>query len=108
MKIWFLHGKYSNINKDCVLISKDFKTSAIVFDTTSNAVEKAMDNSCDSSKEAILAISKNITDPKILHPMIQGRITGIIEPKNYEGKDFQVLKTAEKYGITVITVGADE
>ena len=40
--------------------------------------------------------------------MIQGRITGIIEPKNYEGKDSQVIKNAEKYGITVITVGADE
>ena len=97
-----------NINKDGILISKDFKTRAIVFDTTPSAVETAMDNACDGSKEAVLAISKNITDPKFLHPMIQGRITGIIEPKNYEGKDSQVIKNAEKYGITVITVGADE
>ena len=97
-----------NIKKDGILIAKDFKTRAIVFETSSKAVEIAMDNACDGSKEAVLAISKNIDDPKILHPMIQGRITAIIEPKNYEGKDSQLLMTAEKYGITVITVGADE
>ena len=53
------------------------------------------------------AISKNITDEKYIHPMIQGRITGIIEPKNYDKKDFNILKMAEKYGITVITVGEE-
>lgn len=96
-----------NIKKDCIIIAKDFKTRAIVFDTSVSAIEKAMDNACDGSKEAVLAISKNITDEKYLHPMIQGRITGLIEPKNYENKDSKVLKTAEKYGITVITVGEE-
>ena len=94
-----------NLKKDGILISKDFKTRAIVLGTTSSAVETAMDKACDGSKEAVLAISKNIDDPKFLNPIIQGRITGIIEPKNYSSNDSQVLKTAEKYGITVITVG---
>ena len=94
-----------NLKNDSILISKDFKTRAIVKGTTVTAVEEAMDNACDGSKEAVLAVSKNITDPKFLNPVIQGRITGIIEPKNYEGNDSEVIKTAEKYGITVITVG---
>ncbi|MBQ7450431.1 hypothetical protein IJS77_03365 [bacterium] len=96
-----------NIEKDGILIAKDFKTRAIELGINISAIETAMDNACDGSKEAVLAISKNISDPKLLHPMIQGRITGIIEPKNYEGKDKDVLKTAEKYGITVITVGVE-
>ena len=97
-----------NIKKEGIIIAKDFKTRAIELNTTADSVEIAMNKACDGSKEAILAISKNIVDSKILHPMIQGRITGIIEPKNYEGKDSEVIKTAEKYGITIITVGENE
>lgn len=96
------------VKNDGIIIAKDFKTRAIEFDTTVSGIERAMDNACDGSKEAILAISKNISNSKALHPMIQGRIMGIIEPKNYEKKDAEVIKTAEKYGITVITVGAEE
>ncbi len=96
-----------NINRDAVIISKDFKIRAIEFGTTISSIEKAMDNACDGSKEAILAISKNVNDPKQLHSAIQGRITGIIEPKNYSNTDSEVIKTAEKYGITIITVGAE-
>ena len=97
-----------NIQKDAVIISKDFKTRAIEFGTNASIIENAMDKACDGSKEAILAISKNITDKKQLHPAIQGRITGIIEPKSFDGSDIELIKMAEKYGITVITVGDEE
>ena len=96
-----------SVKKDAIIIAKDFKTRAIEKGFDLSSIEKAMDNACDGSKEAIVAISKNIDDVKKLHPMIQGRITGIIEPKNYEGKDKEVIKTADKYGITIITVGED-
>lgn len=96
------------IQQDGILISKDFKTCSIETGTDIEAMERVMDKACDGSKEAILAISRNITDTKHLHPAIQGRITGIIEPKNFSGKDKEVLKMADKYGITVITVGAEE
>ena len=96
-----------SVKENALIIAKDFKTRAIEKGVDLTSVEKAMDNACDGSKEAIIAISENIDDVKKLHPMIQGRITGIIEPKNYKGTDKEVLKTAEKYGITVITVGED-
>ena len=96
------------IKKDAVVIAKDFKTRAIGFGTSSNIIEQTMDKACDGSKEAILAISKNIVDKKQLHHAIQGRITGIIEPKSNDGNDFEIIKMAEKYGITVVTVGAEE
>ena len=96
------------IKKDAVVISKDFKTRAIEHGTDINAIEKAMDKACDGSKEAIIAVSKTITDKKELNPLIQGRITGIIEPKSYDGKDFDIIKTADKYGITIVTVGTEE
>ena len=96
------------IQRDAVIISKDFKTRAIELGVLTENIEKAMDNACDGSKEAILAISQNISDTKQLHPAIQGRITGIIEPKDFTGKDSEIIKMAEKYGITIITVGAEE
>lgn len=97
-----------NIKKDAVVIAKDFKTCAIEFGAGQNIIEKAMDNACDGSKEAVLAITKNIADTKQLHSIIQGRITGIIEPKDFNNNDVEVLKMAEKYGITVITVGVED
>lgn len=95
------------IEKDAIVIAKDFKTSAIEIGSGVKAIEQAMDNACDSTKEAILASSKNIDDVKALHPAIQGRITGLIEPKNYENADGEILKMSDKYGITVITVGEE-
>ena len=95
------------IKKDAVVISKDFKTRAIENGTGINTIEKAMDKACDGSKEAIIAVSKNITDKKELHPLIQGRITGIIEPKSFDENDSDIIKMAEKYGITVVTVGME-
>ena len=97
-----------SIKQNSIIIAKDFKTRAIETGTTTESVEKAMDKACDGSKEAILAISQNINDVKQLNPVIQGRITGIIEPKDFSDNDKEVLKMAEKYGITVITVGAEE
>ena len=96
------------IKKDGIVIAKDFKTRSIALGTNANAIEKAMDNACDGSKEAVLAISKNINDKKQLHPAIQGRITAIIEPKSFENKNTDIIKMSDKYGITVITVGAEE
>ena len=96
------------IKKDGLVIAKDFKTHSIEIGTDAKIIEKAMDNACDGSKEAVLAISKNINDKKQLHPAIQGRITAIIEPKSFDNSDLEIIKMAEKYGITIITVGADE
>ena len=96
------------IKKEGIVIAKDFKTRAIELGTTLETIEKAMDNACDGSKEAVMAISKNINDKKQLHPAIQGRITAIIEPKSLENKDADIIKMADKYGITLITVGAEE
>ena len=97
-----------SIKKDAIIIAKDFKTRAIELGKGIQDIERAMDNACDGSKEGVLAISTNIIDSKQLHPAIQGRITAIIEPKNLNGSDKEVIKTAEKYGITVIAVGAEE
>lgn len=95
------------IQKGAVVVAKDFKAISIEAGQNTKVIEKALDNACDGSKEAVLAISKNICDIKQLNPIIQGRISGIIEPKNLLNEDIEVIKTADKYGITVITVGAE-
>lgn len=87
-------------NSQSIVIAKDLKTSAISQGLQSASVEFALDYSCDTSKEAILASDMPITIHDV-NVASQGRIGLIIVP--FADKD--VINQADKYEISVIVTG---
>ncbi len=88
------------LKSSSVVVAKNFQTHGLSQGLNSNAVEFALNNACDNSKDAVLAIDipLNIHD---LNVLIQDRISLVILP----GVSADVLKVADKYGISVITTG---
>lgn len=83
-----------------IVIAKDLKTTAIAQGLQSASVEYALDYSCDSSKDAVLASDMPIT----LHDVnvaSQGRIGLIIVPY----ADKELISLADQYEMSVITTG---
>lgn len=87
-------------NSQSIVIAKDLKTSAISQGLQTASVEFALDYSCDTSKEAILASDMPITVHDV-NVASQGRIGLIIVP--FADKD--VITQADKYEISVIVTG---
>ena len=89
-----------HIYSKAVVVAKDLKTAAISQGLQSASVEYALDYSCDSSKEAILASDSSIT----LHDLnvaAQGRINLIILPSVSK----EIVENADKLNISIITTG---
>lgn len=87
-------------NSQAIVIAKDLKTVAIAQGLQSASVEYALDYSCDSSKDAVLASDMEIT----LHDVnvaSQGRIGLIIVPRANK----EVIEQANKYSMILITTG---
>ena len=87
-------------NSQAIVVAKDLKTTAIAQGLQSASVEFALDYSCDSSKDAVLASDMPIT----LHDLnvaSQGRIGLIIVPF----ADREIINQADKYEMAVITTG---
>lgn len=87
-------------NSQAIVVAKDLKTAAIAQGLQSASVEFALDYSCDSSKEAVLASDMPITVHDV-NVASQGRISLIIVP--FAEKD--VINQADKYNMSVITTG---
>ena len=87
-------------NSQAIIIAKDLKTTAIAQGLQSASVEFALDYSCDSSKEAVLASDMPITVHDV-NVASQGRIGTIIVPF----ADKEVIEQADKYGMALITTG---
>ncbi len=87
-------------NSQAIVIAKDLKTTAISQGLQSASVEFALDYSCDSSKDAILASDMPISVHDI-NVASQGRIGTVIVP--FADKD--VISQADKYEMAVITTG---
>lgn len=87
-------------NSQSIVIAKDLKTSAISQGLQTASVEFALDYSCDTSKEAILASDMPITVHDV-NVASQGRIGLIIVP--FADKD--VITQADKYEMSVIVTG---
>ena len=83
-----------------IVIAKDLKTTAIAQGLQSASVEFALDYSCDSSKDAVLASDMPITVHDV-NVASQGRIGLIIIPSASK----EVISQADKYGISLITTG---
>lgn len=83
-----------------VIITKGFKTTAIIQGVQNSALELALDYSCDTSKDAIIATDGMITTHDV-EVAAQGRISTIILPIVTE----EIVKLADKYKMIVITTG---
>ena len=83
-----------------IVIAKDLKTTAIAQGLQSASVEFALDYSCDSSKDAILASDMPITVHDV-NVASQGRIGLIIVPNASK----ELIEQADKYEMAIITTG---
>ncbi len=83
-----------------VVISKEFKTTAIIQGVQNSALELALDYSCDTSKDAVIAVDGQITTHD-LEVAAQGRISAMIIPSATP----ELIKLADKYQIVILTTG---
>ena len=81
-----------------IVIAKDLKTTAISQGLQSATVEFALDYSCDSSKDAILASDLPITAHDV-NVASQGRIGLIIIPNASK----EIVELVDKYEMALIT-----
>lgn len=97
-------AKHSKSN--AIVIAKDFKTLGIGQGQTSrvDAFEIALNKACDGSKDAVAASDGFFPAIDNIHVAAQGRIAAIIQPGG-SIKDEEVIKTADKYNIAMITTG---
>ena len=87
-------------NSQAIVVAKDLKTTAIAQGLQSASVEFALDYSCDSSKDAILASDMPLTVHDI-NVASQGRIGLVIVPF----ADKEVVAQVDKYEMALITTG---
>lgn len=83
-----------------IVVAKDLKTTAIAQGLQSATVEFALDYSCDSSKDAILASDMAITAHDV-NVASQGRIGLIIVPSASK----EIIELVDKYEMGLITTG---
>ncbi len=92
-----------HLKSSSVAIVKDLSTKAIVQGRSNmvTAVESAMDLACENSKDAVMALDCSIETSQVLNTAIQGRI-GLIVESGDSNKSTDILKMADKYGISMI------
>lgn len=88
------------INSQSIVIAKDLKTSAIAQGLNSASVEFAIDYSCDTSKEAVLASDMTITKHDV-DVAAQGRIGLII----VSSASVEVIQAIDKFNMALIITG---
>ena len=89
-----------HVNSRALVVAKDLKTVAIAQGLQSASIEYALDYSCDSSKDSVLAADMCITLHD-LHVAAQGRISLIILPDATPN----IVAEADKYNMIIITTG---
>ena len=91
---------------NAIVIAKDFKAIGIGQGQTSrvHAFEIALNRACDGSKDAVAASDGFFPAIDNIQAAAQGRIAGIIQPGG-SIKDDDVIKTADKYNIVMVTTG---
>lgn len=85
-----------------VIIAKDLKTSAVSQGLRDDAVEYALDKSCELAKDAILASDSALSIHDI-NAAVQCRIGLIIVPSASK----EIAEAADKYGLALITTGIE-
>lgn len=97
-------AKYAKSN--AIVIAKDFKTLAIGQGQTSRicSVEWALNYACDGTKDAVLASDGFFPAIDNIQAAAQGRIGLIIQPGG-SIKDAEVIESADKLNLSMITTG---
>ena len=95
-----------HVNSQAIVIAKDFKAIGIGQGQTSriDAFEIALNKACDGSKDAVAASDGFFPAIDNIQVAAQGRIAAIIQPGG-SIKDDEVIKTADKYNIAMVTTG---
>ena len=91
---------------NAIVVAKDFKAIGIGQGQTIrvDAFEIALNKACDGSKDAVVASDGFFPAIDNIHVAAQGRIAAIIQPGG-SIKDEEVIQTADKYNIAMITTG---
>lgn len=92
-----------HLKSACVVVAKDLSAKAIVQGRSNMviATESAMDLACENSKDAVMVVDCPIETSQVLNTAIQGRI-GLIVESGDGNKSGEILKQADKYGISMI------
>lgn len=95
-----------HVKSNAIVVAKDFKTLAISGGQTSriDAMETALDKACDGAKDAVVASDGFFPAIDNILAAVQCRIAGIIQPGG-SIKDKEVIETADKYNLVMITTG---
>ena len=95
-----------HVKSNAIVVAKDLRTLGICGGQTSRvgAVEIAINRVCDSPKNAVLASDGFFPAIDNIHLAAQNRIAAIIQPAG-SIKDKEVIETADKMGIIMITTG---
>lgn len=91
---------------NAIVIAKDFKTIAIGQGQTSRiaSMEWALNYACDEAKDAVVASDGFFPAIDNIQAAVQCRIGLIIQPGG-SIKDKEVIETADKYNLAMITTG---
>ena len=102
----FKVAKYAKSN--AVVIAKDFKTLSIGQGETSfaEACQGAMDYTCDSTKDAVIATDSAINNIDVIHAAARGRIALIIQSGGTVN-DKKIAEQCDKYEISMVTTGIE-
>ena len=95
-----------HLKSNAIVIAKDLRTLGLCGGQTSRvgSVEIALKRVCDSAKGAILASDGFFPAIDNIEVAAQERIAGIIQPGG-SIKDPEVIKTADKLGMVMVTTG---
>ncbi|MBQ3101886.1 bifunctional phosphoribosylaminoimidazolecarboxamide formyltransferase/IMP cyclohydrolase [bacterium] len=95
-----------HVKSNAIVIAKDLRTLGICGGQTSRvgALEVALQRVCDSPKDAIVASDGFMPAVDNIEVAVQNRIAGIIQPGG-SIKDADVIASADKYGLSMITTG---
>lgn len=96
--------KYTRSN--AAVVVKDLKTVGIAQGQANriDAIDIALDRACENSKDAIMATDGHIASTEGILDAAQARIAGIIQPGGSK-KDKEIIASADKYELTMITTG---
>lgn len=102
----FKVAKHAKSN--AIVIAKNFKTLSIGQAETSfsEAVERAMDLACDSTKDAVLATDSKILTTDVIHAAARGRLALIIHAGG-SINDKKFVEQCDKYEIAMVTTGIE-
>lgn len=92
-----------HLKSSSAIIAKDLCTKATIQGRSNmvTAVESAMDTACENSKDGVMVLDCSVETVQIFNTAIQGRI-GLIVETGDSHKSSELLKYADKYGISVI------